>query len=84
MERIRKMFSQSAPAYEPLEGGSVDADGERAGHHKEDGFSWVDYSIFLLLGVAMLWAWYEICTNPPPIQAIPSVVQDHTESCSCS
>jgi hypothetical protein len=81
MERIRKVFSQSAPAYEPLGGGSVDADGERIEHHKEDGFSWLDYSIFLLLGVAMLWAWYDLCRNP--IQAIPSVVQDHTESCSC-
>lgn len=26
-------------------------------------FSWFEYSIFLLLGVAMLWAWYV----PPPL-----------------
>lgn len=58
MERIRKLFSQRAPAYEPLEGGSVNADGERIDNYKKETFSWLEYSIFLLLGVAMLWAWY--------------------------
>ena len=58
MERIRKMFSKTAPAYEPLEGGSVDTDGEGIDDFKKSTFSWLEYSIFLLLGVAMLWAWY--------------------------
>lgn len=32
----------------------------------ESPFSWVEYAIFLLLGIAMLWAWY---MSPPPIFA---------------
>lgn len=58
MERIRNMFFRRTSAYEPLEGGSVDAEGERIDDFKKEPFSWLEYSIFLLLGVAMLWAWY--------------------------
>jgi hypothetical protein len=28
--------------------------------HGEIPFSWVEYAIFVLLGVAMLWAWYVV------------------------
>jgi hypothetical protein len=44
-------------AYEPLEGGSERPDGERIEENDAQKFSWTDYSVFLLLGVAMLWAW---------------------------
>ena len=62
MDRLKNMF-QSAPDYEPIqeqphedEHGSLSDETE----HDEDtpAFSWIEYSIFLLLGVAMLWAWY--------------------------
>lgn len=65
MERIKNMFSASKKGseqeYEPLtddsatiEGSTytVDEDGE------EVPFSWFEYYAFLMLGVAMLWAWY--------------------------
>lgn len=56
MERIRQLF-QRETSYEPLEGGSESPEGEQIVHPKNQSFSWVDYSVFLLLGVAMLWAW---------------------------
>jgi len=31
---------------------------------EETPFSWLEYSIFALIGVAMLWAWYE-CPPAP-------------------
>jgi len=59
MERIRRIFENQLGdvSYEPLEGGSERPDGERIEHGKQDDFSWIDYSVFVLLGVAMLWAW---------------------------
>ena len=59
MERLRKAvgWEQQAIVYEPLEGGSIGPDGERIDREDSRPFSWLDYSIFLLLGVAMLWAW---------------------------
>lgn len=53
-ERVRKLFQRS-PSYEPL---LEDEDG-RGGHDVPHGsvFSWVDYLIFTLMGVSMLWAW---------------------------
>ena len=56
MERIRKIFERET-SYEPLEGGSERPDGEQIVHPKHTDFSWIDYTIFVLLGIAMLWAW---------------------------
>ena len=60
MEGVRNLFRRkpAAPAYEPLAGGSERPDGQRI-EDEEDAqpFSWLEYSVFLLLGVAMLWAW---------------------------
>jgi equilibrative nucleoside transporter 1/2/3 len=61
MERIKRLLGAGdAPeqAYEPLEGGSEQPDGFRTEDTMAPKFSWTEYSIFLLLGVAMLWAWY--------------------------
>ncbi|KAL8387935.1 hypothetical protein RB595_009564 [Gaeumannomyces hyphopodioides] len=68
MDRLRSLFSRGKSpsrddqAYEPLpddgEGSASPLgrdDGERDGH--DIPFSWVEYSIFVMLGVAMLWAW---------------------------
>ena len=56
MERFREAIKQrrSSPSYEPLDDGT---DGEQ---HSKNGtrFSWLEYGIFLLLGISMLWAWY--------------------------
>jgi equilibrative nucleoside transporter 1/2/3 len=59
MERLRRVFGDDAPEqhYEPLEGGSERLDGEAIEDETVQQFSWTDYSVFLLLGVAMLWAW---------------------------
>ncbi len=59
MRRIRGIFERQTDreaSYEPLEGGSERPDGERI-ESSEKAFSWTDYGVFLLLGVAMLWAW---------------------------
>ena len=56
MDRLRKALKQrrSSPAYEPLDD---DADNNHVqGPHKQR-FSRFEYSIFLLLGISMLWAW---------------------------
>jgi solute carrier family 29 (equilibrative nucleoside transporter), member 1/2/3 len=56
MERLLDAFRrrQRSASYEPLEADNND----EAGHGlRKRHFSWLEYSIFLLLGIAMLWAW---------------------------
>lgn len=67
MERIRKIFERET-SYEPLEGGSERPDGEEIVHPKHTDFSWIDYTIFVLLGVAMLWAWNMFLAATPYFQ----------------
>ena len=62
MDRVRAFFAPAkagADEYEPL---ADDESGTFEGSTYEDGapFSWVEYSIFALIGVAMLWAWYVV------------------------
>ena len=56
MERIRNALKKrhSSPAYEALDDGSGNKPIQKA--YKEP-FSWLEYIIFLLLGISMLWAW---------------------------
>ncbi|KAF2248434.1 hypothetical protein BU26DRAFT_334090 [Trematosphaeria pertusa] len=70
MDRIRRVFERetSRASYEPLEGGSERPDGERIEHGIGPGFSWIDYSVFLMLGVAMLWAWNMFLAAAPYFQ----------------
>ncbi|KAI9879780.1 MAG: hypothetical protein M1830_007222 [Pleopsidium flavum] len=68
MERIRKIFARRAPAYEPVEGGSFDQNGERIESLNKENFSWLEYSVFLLLGIAMLWAWNMFLAAAPYFQ----------------
>ncbi len=55
MERIRNAIRQrrSSPSYQALD------DGDNDERHRQENlrFSWLEYSIFLLLGISMLWAW---------------------------
>ncbi|KAJ4983199.1 Nucleoside transporter FUN26 [Stagonosporopsis vannaccii] len=70
MKRIRRIFERETDreaSYEPLEGGSERPDGERIeGSHTT--FSWTVYGVFLLLGVAMLWAWNMFLAANPYFQ----------------
>lgn len=57
MERIRNALRQrlSSPIYE-----AIDDDPDNESTHQRAPklrFSWLEYSIFLLLGISMLWAW---------------------------
>lgn len=52
----------SSGEYDPLVS-REDEDGERRGSVQSHGapetpFDWLEYMVFLLLGIAMLWAWY--------------------------
>lgn len=51
-----------------MEGGSEGPDGETIEHSEGEKFSWIDYSIFLLLGIAMLWAWNMFLAAGPYFQ----------------
>lgn len=64
MERLRNTF-KSKPAYAPVNTEARDEDEESYNGSDDDmgaeddksSFSWIEYCIFMLLGVAMLWAW---------------------------
>jgi equilibrative nucleoside transporter 1/2/3 len=71
MDRIRQIFDNDTArdaSYEPLEGGSERPDGQRIEEANRGVFSWADYSVFLLLGVAMLWAWYDYAALYTPAE----------------
>lgn len=60
MERLRAIFKQPEreQEYEPLHNGANDVETSSFDEVKEEiPFSWWEYFVFLLLGVAMLWAW---------------------------
>lgn len=72
IDKVRNLFRKSADVeqeYEPLDSdaNTLDEEGRRPvlilpedeeGGGQSEPFSWLEYSIFLLLGIAMLWAWY--------------------------
>lgn len=66
MARIRDFLRRSS--YEPLEGGSESPDGERIEDPKHRKFSWIDYAVFFLLGISMLWAWNMFLAAGPYFQ----------------
>jgi solute carrier family 29 (equilibrative nucleoside transporter), member 1/2/3 len=66
MERVKRFFQpqHEQQPYEPIDTDTHDDDdttstveGSDDGLSPEQPFSWIEYAIFLLLGVAMLWAW---------------------------
>lgn len=65
MDRLKAMFATpkkgNEDEYEPLTDDSGTIEGSTYTVNDEDveevPFSWMEYSIFALLGVAMLWAW---------------------------
>ena len=56
MDRLKKLF-QGEQAYEPITEDSTGADGHGSPSRKQRPFSYIEYTIFLLLGISMLWAW---------------------------
>lgn len=76
MDRIRKLVAPRA-SYEPLrndesnigrrEGARMTAEGDE---RPKTPFSWMTYSVFVLLGVAMLWAWYVRMSRSHPFQSV--------------
>lgn len=72
VDRLRGLFRQTAQSqeYERIEEDPNDEDVRRPvliipDNDKvgEEPFSWFEYSIFVLLGIAMLWAWYEALSS---------------------
>ena len=66
MDRIRAFFAPAKATpdeYAPL---TDDDDGsetlEGSIYEEAVPFSWIEYSIFALVGAAMLWAWYVMCS----------------------
>ncbi|EXJ95378.1 solute carrier family 29 (equilibrative nucleoside transporter), member 4 [Capronia coronata CBS 617.96] len=71
MDRVKRFF-RSGPEYEPIHT-DVERDEESIHNESEDEeatapFSWVEYAIFLLLGIAMLWAWNMFLAAAPYFQ----------------
>lgn len=67
MERVKKLW-RPEPSYQAIEGGSVDDAPVADVRTKEGAFSWIEYSIFFLLGVSMLWAWNMFLAAGPYFQ----------------
>lgn len=72
---IRRLWKgeEEEQSYEPLEN-SITEDDRQDGadayedEHTKPGFSWLEYSVFLLLGVSMLWAWNMFLAAGPYFQ----------------
>lgn len=67
MHQIRNFFRRK-PTYEPIQNEDErfhdDAEGDEESQEasstlgeEEKPFSWIEYAVFFLLGIAMLWAW---------------------------
>ena len=67
MDRLRKLWNREQP-YEPIEDGSGEEDGQDQNSGQKPTFSYIEYSIFLLLGVSMLWAWNMFLAAGPYFQ----------------
>ncbi|ERF71899.1 hypothetical protein EPUS_01814 [Endocarpon pusillum Z07020] len=72
MDRIRRVFHSEQP-YEPIDGHrdgtAISEDGAAdASEPEENPFSQVEYWTFLLMGVAMLWAWNMFLAAAPYFQ----------------
>ncbi|KAF2448232.1 nucleoside transporter-like protein family [Karstenula rhodostoma CBS 690.94] len=70
MGLIHRLFQREEPeqSYAPLEGGSERPDGERIHDDEQREYSRTDYYVFLLLGIAMLWAWNMFLAAAPYFQ----------------
>ncbi|QIX00517.1 hypothetical protein AMS68_006034 [Peltaster fructicola] len=69
MDRLRKLW-QGEQAYEPLDNSvaSLDTDADTQPVGKDRQFSWLEYGVFFLLGIAMLWSWNMFLAAGPYFQ----------------
>jgi len=56
MDKARRLL-QRPQTYDAIREDNIDEDETDTKHRTEVPFTWIDYSIFLLIGIAMLWAW---------------------------
>ncbi|KAK0630724.1 nucleoside transporter-domain-containing protein [Bombardia bombarda] len=71
MDRIKSIFAPSKASeeeYEPLTPDSESIEGSTVTYDDDAPFSWIEYSIFALVGVAMLWAWNMFLAAAPYFQ----------------
>lgn len=66
MDRFKKLFGSEEQQYEALEASETEDDGHTT--RKQPGPRYVEYGIFLLLGVSMLWAWNMFLAAGPYFQ----------------
>ncbi|MCJ1315319.1 hypothetical protein MMC15_000636 [Xylographa vitiligo] len=64
-----KWQRRSSHTYEPLEDGSIDSQDDAQRPSSKTRFSWLEYYIFLLLGISMLWAWNMFLAAAPYFQS---------------
>ncbi|MCJ1400799.1 hypothetical protein MMC11_004007 [Xylographa trunciseda] len=55
--------------YEPLDDGSISSQEDIPGASSKTHFSWLEYYIFLFLGISMLWAWNMFLAAAPYFQS---------------
>lgn len=67
MDRLRKVW-RGEQDYEPIGNGSAEGIEPEQDVDKKDTFSYVEYSIFVLLGISMLWAWNMFLAAGPYFQ----------------
>ncbi|KAJ9618248.1 hypothetical protein H2203_009164 [Taxawa tesnikishii (nom. ined.)] len=67
MDRLRKLWQREQP-YEPIAEEGVDEDGGVPALDDKPAFSWIDYLIFVLMGISMLWAWNMFLAAGPYFQ----------------
>ncbi|KAK5118377.1 hypothetical protein LTR62_002891 [Meristemomyces frigidus] len=68
MDRITKLW-RNEQAYEPLEDDITEEDNEHHASQENNPFSYIEYTIFLLLGISMLWAWNMFLAAGPYFQS---------------
>jgi len=56
MDKARRLL-QRPQTYDAIREDNIDEDEADTKHRSEVPYTWIDYSIFLLIGIAMLWAW---------------------------
>ena len=57
MDKARRLL-QRPQTYDAIREDNMDEDEADTKHLADVPYTWIDYSIFLLIGIAMLWAWY--------------------------
>ena len=68
MERIRRLW-QSDQGYEPIGNGLTEEHDHEGETRKATTFSYLEYSIFVMLGISMLWAWNMFLAAGPYFQS---------------